>query len=99
MADALPGNWPRFWNGNIKALTGIAHIDGSSYIFMGAPGNIGATQMMTQTNLTVTSTKSIFTLQGAGVYTYCHLPIACGGERYPEVIDTSEQHLCSCTEQ
>ncbi|HCI78460.1 MAG TPA: hypothetical protein DHW02_02075, partial [Ktedonobacter sp.] len=59
MADALPGNWPRFWNGNIKALTGIAHIDGSSYIFMGAPGNIGATQMMTQTNLTVTSTKSI----------------------------------------
>ena len=66
-SSLLPGTWPTFWNGNIKAITGIARIDGNAYIFMGAPGNIGPTQMMKQTNLTVTPTKSIFTLQGGGV--------------------------------
>lgn len=66
-ADLLPGNWPRFWTGAIKAMTGIAHIDGTAYVFMGDPRNIGSTQTMTQTNLTVTPTKSIFTLQGGGV--------------------------------
>jgi hypothetical protein len=66
-ADQLPGNWPHFWTGAVKAMTGIASVDGTSYIFMGAPTNIGTTQMMTQTNLTVTPTKSIFTLRGGGV--------------------------------
>jgi len=66
-ADLLPRNWPRFWNGAIKAMTGIARIDGTAYVFMGDPGNIGSTQTMTQTNLTVTPTKSIFTLRGGGV--------------------------------
>ena len=66
-ADLLPGNWPRFWTGDVKAMTGIASIDGTAYLFMGAPTNIGLTQTMTQTNLTVTPTKSLFTLQGGGV--------------------------------
>jgi len=66
-ADLLPRHWPTFWNGAIKAMAGIAHIDGTAYVFMGDPGNIGSTQTMTQTNLTVTPTKSIFTLQGGGV--------------------------------
>ncbi len=66
-ADNLPGTWPSFWNGSIKALAGIARIDGTSYIFMGNPGGIGTTQTMQQTNLTVTPTQSLFTLQGGGV--------------------------------
>jgi hypothetical protein len=66
-SNNLAGTWPTFWDGHVKALTGIAHIDGAAYLFMGAPNNIGITQNMTQTNLTVTPTKSIFTLQGGGV--------------------------------
>jgi len=65
--DVLPGNWSTFWNGNIKALTGIARIDGKAYIFLGAPGNIGATQNMTQTQLEITPTQSRYTFQGGGV--------------------------------
>lgn len=66
-ADTLPGTWPTFWNGNIKAMVGIARIDGNAYIFLGAPDKIGNTQKMTQTNLTVTPTRSIFTLQAGGI--------------------------------
>jgi hypothetical protein len=78
--DGLTGDRGRFLRGSedihyvhghvdfsIKAMTGIAHIDGMAYVFMGDPGNIGSTQTMMQTNLTVTPTKSIFTLQGGGV--------------------------------
>lgn len=66
-ADILPGNWPRFWTGATKQMTGIAYIDKNAYIFMGQPTDTGATRLMTQTNLAVTPTKSIFTLQGGGV--------------------------------
>ncbi|GCE09241.1 glutaminase domain-containing protein [Dictyobacter aurantiacus] len=66
-ADTLPGTWPTFWTGAIKAMTGMAHIDGTAYLFMGAPTRIGSVQTMTQTNLTITPTQSIFTLQGGGV--------------------------------
>ena len=68
-ADTLPGSWATFWTGHVTAMTGIARIDGTSYTFMGIPqlANQPALQAMTQTDLTVTSTKSIFTLTGGGV--------------------------------
>jgi hypothetical protein len=66
-ADNLPGTWPTFWDGGIKAIAGIARVDGTAYIFLGAPANIGATQNMAQINLAVTPTQSIYTLQGGGV--------------------------------
>ncbi len=68
-ADTLPGSWATFWTGHITAMTGIARIDGTSYTFMGIPilANQPALQAMTQTDLTVTSTRSIFTLTGGGV--------------------------------
>ena len=36
-ADNLPGTWPSFWTGHTTAMTGIASIDGTPYVFMGAP--------------------------------------------------------------
>ncbi|HEY4022478.1 MAG TPA: DUF5127 domain-containing protein, partial [Pseudonocardiaceae bacterium] len=68
-ADTLPGSWATFWTGHVTAMTGIARIDGTAYTFMGIPqlANQPALQAMTQTDLTVTSTKSIFTLTAAGV--------------------------------
>ncbi|HEY0805632.1 MAG TPA: DUF5127 domain-containing protein [Pseudonocardiaceae bacterium] len=69
-ADLLPGTWPTFWTGRITAMAGIARIDGTPYVFMGAPGLAGgqpALLAMRQTDLTVTATRSVFTLTAAGV--------------------------------
>jgi hypothetical protein len=69
-SDTAPGTWSTFWNGNIKALTGMARIDGNTYIFFGAPGNIGTTQPMTQVQLEITPTQSRYMFQAAGVTVY-----------------------------
>ncbi len=76
------GTWETFWNGNVTALGGIARIDGAAYEFCGDPTivldvpNGGYGQQTTvgdfeaalqQTNLQVTATRSVFTLQGGGV--------------------------------
>jgi hypothetical protein len=65
--DTAPATWPGFWTGTIKAITGMASIDGSAYLFMGAPGGIPPTTAMTQTQLQVTPTQSIYTFTGGGV--------------------------------
>ncbi|KAA2255955.1 DUF5127 domain-containing protein [Solihabitans fulvus] len=67
--DTLPGTWPTFWNGHITALCGIARIDGTSYVFAGAPGLPGgpALTAMTQNSLQLTATRSIYTLSGGGI--------------------------------
>jgi hypothetical protein len=67
--DNLPGTWPTFWTGRITAMTGIATIDGSPFLFMGAPGSPTAFPFPTlrQLSLTVTATKSEFVLTQAGV--------------------------------
>ena len=64
-ADNLPGNWPTFWTGQVTALCGIARIDGTAYVFAGAPGLGLAT--MTQLSSHVTGTRSVFVLTGGGV--------------------------------
>lgn len=66
-SDVAPGTWSTFWNGNVKAITGIARIDGSAYVFFGAPGNIGTTQNMNQVQLEITPTQSRYVFQGGGV--------------------------------
>ena len=68
-ADALPGHWPAFWAGGTRAMTGIARIDGSPYVFMGDPhtGDQPLAPSMTQTALDVTPTQSRYTLQAGGV--------------------------------
>ena len=66
-ADNAAGTWPTFWQGTIKAITGIARIDNTPYIFLGAPGGIGTVGTMNQTNLQVTATQSIYTFQAGGI--------------------------------
>jgi hypothetical protein len=68
-ADNLPGTWPTFWTGRITAMTGIATIDGSPFLFMGSPASPTAFPFPTlrQVSLTVTATKSEFVLTQAGV--------------------------------
>lgn len=65
--DNLAGTWPTFWNGRITALAGIARIDGTPYVFLGAPALPAGPALgtMTQTSLQLTATRSIFTLTGA----------------------------------
>ncbi len=60
-----PGAWPRYWNGNVKAITGIAYIDNQAYLFMGQPPNIPGT--MKQTALVTTPTQSTFTFNAGGI--------------------------------
>jgi hypothetical protein len=81
-ATELPGTWQQFWTGHTTAMGGIARVDGTSYLFMGAPtivldvpnGNNGSPstvqgfeQALDQTLLEVTPTRSRFHLQGGGV--------------------------------
>jgi Domain of unknown function (DUF4965) len=63
-----PGRWPTFWNGNVKAITGIARIDNAPYLFFGAPGGIGPA--MTQTQVEITPTQSRYEFTAAGVTLY-----------------------------
>src|SRR5262249_14719952 len=63
--DTLPGSWPVFWNGRITALTGLVLVDGSVFIWCGTPG-LGLPSA-TQTSLTVTGTRSVYTLQAGPV--------------------------------
>ncbi len=68
-ADNLAGTWPTFWTGRVTAMTGIATIDGSPFVFMGAPSSPTAYPFATlrQLSVTVTATKSQFVLAQAGV--------------------------------
>ena len=59
------GTWPAFYTGGVKAITGIAYIDGAAYEFLGAPG--GVPNLMTQSSLTVTATQSKFVFNAHGV--------------------------------
>lgn len=81
-ATALPATWQQFWQGHVTAMAGIARIDGTAYMIMGDPsltltvpdGNNGTPttvqgfeRALQQTGLTVTPTRSVFTLEGGGV--------------------------------
>ncbi len=59
-----PGTWQTFWNGDTTAMAGIVRIDGTSFVCAGDPSIGGALE---QTLLTLTATRSVFTLQGGGV--------------------------------
>lgn len=58
--------WPTHWNGNVKAITGVAMIDNKPYLFIGAPNTAGL-GTMTQSSLTTTATQSKFIFQAGGV--------------------------------
>jgi hypothetical protein len=62
-----PGTWQSFWNGDTTAMAGIARIDGTSFVFAGDPSIGDALSALEQTHLTLTATRSVFTLQAGGV--------------------------------
>ncbi len=68
-ADSLAGSWPTHWNGSVKAMTGIARVDGQPFVFLGDPrnGNDPLAPPMTQVALQVTPTQSLYRLRGGGV--------------------------------
>jgi hypothetical protein len=77
-ATRLPGAWPAFWNGRPTEMTGIVRIDGTCYVFAGAPSfaapaggsrasNRTRIGQLSQSLLEVTPTRSRFYLEGGGV--------------------------------
>jgi hypothetical protein len=68
-SDELTGTWSSFWNGHTTALCGIARIDGTPYLFAGAPSlpNGPTLTVMSQISLEVTATRSIYVLAAGGV--------------------------------
>jgi hypothetical protein len=68
-ADNLPGTWPTFWTGRITAMAGLVRIDGTPFLFLGAPALPNTTPFptMRQISVTTTATASTFVLQQAGV--------------------------------
>jgi hypothetical protein len=67
VSTVSPGTWPTFWNGDTTGLAGIVRIDGSSFVFAGDPSIAAAGAVLEQTSLTLTATRSLFTLEGGGV--------------------------------
>jgi hypothetical protein len=64
-ADSVAGTWASFWQGAIKALTGIATVDGKAYVLMGKPD--APTTLMTQSSLSLSPTRTFVTLGAAGI--------------------------------
>lgn len=69
-SDSAPGTWPTFWTGGVKAITGMARIDGTAYAFFGAPPSSIVSQQMTQTQLEIMPTQSRYVFQAGGVTLY-----------------------------
>jgi len=68
-ADVPSGHWPTFWTGRVTAMTGIAVIDGTPYLFFGAPNvpDHPLPRGLVQRSLQLTATRSLFVLEGGGV--------------------------------
>lgn len=62
-----PGTWQTFWNGDTTGLAGMVRIDGTAFVFAGDPSIGDAGAPLEQTSLTLTATRSVFTLRGGGV--------------------------------
>jgi Domain of unknown function (DUF5127)/Domain of unknown function (DUF4965)/Domain of unknown function (DUF1793) len=54
-----------FWDGRRTQLTGIIRVDGTSYVFAGAPAGSG--RVLRQSLLETTPTRSRFYLEGGGI--------------------------------
>ncbi len=66
----LPGTWPTHWDGTVRAITGIAYIDGKPYLFLGdpvLPAGSPTLTPMAEAALETTATQSKFTFNAGGV--------------------------------
>jgi len=68
--NELPGNWPNFWTGSVKAWTGLVRVDGETYVWMGNPRNAGGQlvgTLATQTWTAITPTQTHFGIRAGAV--------------------------------
>ena len=64
-SNSLAGTWPTFWTGKVNGMTGIVRVDGTPYVFCGAPS--GGYALATQVSLTLTATRSTYVLKAGGI--------------------------------
>ncbi|KAJ6628763.1 hypothetical protein B0H10DRAFT_2209222 [Mycena sp. CBHHK59/15] len=65
---ALNDVWSTFWTGQITGWAGFVKVDGTAYVFLGAPAVSGSTfSKATQKSSQFTSTQSIFVLSAGPV--------------------------------
>jgi hypothetical protein len=68
-ADSPTGHWPNFWTGRTTAFTGILRVDGTDYLFLGAPSipDHPLPRGVVQRSLTVTATRTRYEFDAGGV--------------------------------
>jgi hypothetical protein len=62
----LAGRWSTNWAGNAMPVCGLIRIDGRPFVWCGDP-RLSGVPLMTQTAVSVTPTRTIFTLEASGV--------------------------------
>jgi len=67
-ADSPVGNWPTFWTGANKAITGLLRVDGTPYLFFGAPTGVPNRAQQVQLEVTATQTRYVFAAGGVNLY-------------------------------
>ncbi|MER6978938.1 glutaminase family protein [Streptomyces carpinensis] len=67
-ADLPAGHWPAFWTGHTTAMTGVIRVDGTNYLFLGAPSvaDHPLSRGVVQRSLTLTATRSQFVFEAGG---------------------------------
>ncbi|WP_153542246.1 glutaminase family protein [Streptomyces sp. RB17] len=68
-ADLPAGHWPVFWTGHTTAMTGVIRVDGTNFLFLGAPNvpDHPLSRGVLQRSLTLTATRSEFVFAAGGV--------------------------------
>jgi hypothetical protein len=68
--DSPSTAWPSFWNGATKAVTGMARIDGTPFVFLGAPAGLTPTPApmgLVSRSMTPTRTELVFAAGGVAL--------------------------------
>jgi len=66
--DELTQSWPTHWTGKNQSMSGMVHIDGQPFRFMGLVPRMGInTPAMRQTKRQITPLRTIYTFEAAGV--------------------------------
>lgn len=66
--DKLADSFPVHWTGKVNALVSLVQIDGQNFRIMGAPVVKGQSpEPMTQTNVSVRATNTVYTFADAGI--------------------------------
>lgn len=87
----LPGQWPRFWQGETLGWQGLIHVDGKAYAWM---GDAAGFDHVKQTDLRLTPTKSEFVFDVDGKV---QLTVAFFSPVYPDDLARQSQQFSYVT--